>query len=203
MALLLLPLLCAPSALDAHADSILVLNQQSYPEVGGPWTVRFVAWGAHDLAVSGAEGTTVGAGGDVSFVGLRDGAGRHVEPAHDGGRLVFAGYEGGGTSELTVRVNTPGPHALLLGFGGDEALARNNAYPRQNRGSGRGRHGGLGRGDMGAGSGSPHTASYFHRHDKAGYQDRLFDSERTAARNNRQFRRIACGRRGSGRGRNA
>ena len=131
LALLLLPLLCAPSALDAHADSILVLNQQSYPEVGGPWTVRFVAWGAHDLAVSGAEGTTVGAGGDVSFVGLRDGAGRHVEPAHDGGRLVFAGYEGGGTSELTVRVNTPGPHALLLGFGGDEALARNNAYPRQ------------------------------------------------------------------------
>ena len=131
LALLLMPLLCAPSALDAHADSILVLNQQSYPEVGGPWTVRFVAWGAHDLAVSGAEGTTVGAGGDVSFVGLRDGAGRHVAHAPDGGRLVFAGYEGGGTSELTVRVNTPGPHALLLAFGGDEALARNNAYPRQ------------------------------------------------------------------------
>jgi len=131
LALLLLPLLCAPSALDAHADSILVLNQQSYPEVGGLWTVQFEAWGTHDLTVSGAEGTTVGAGGDVSFVGLRDGAGRYVAPAHDGGRLIFAVYEGGGTSELTVRVNTPGPHALLLAFGGDEALARNNAYPRQ------------------------------------------------------------------------
>ncbi len=106
-----------------------MLNQQSYPEVGGLWTVRFEVRGAHDLAVSGAEGTVVGETGDVSFAWLRDAGGRDAAPARDGDRLVFAGYGGGGVSELAVRVNTPGPHALLLQFGGSEALARNYAYP--------------------------------------------------------------------------
>ena len=118
-------LLCAVPA--AYADGITVLNQQSYPEVGGLWTVRFETFGAHDLAVSGAEGTVLGAGGDVWFVELRDGTGRATAPD---GQLVFAGYGGGGVSEFTVRVNTPGPHALLFEFGGEAAVARNYAYPR-------------------------------------------------------------------------
>ena len=108
-----------------------MLNQQSYPEVGGLWTVRFEARGTHDLAVSGAEGTVVGETGDVSFAWLRDAGGRDAAPARDADRLVFAGYGGLGVSELAVRVNTPGPHALLLEFGGGEATARNYAYPRQ------------------------------------------------------------------------
>ena len=122
---------CAVPA--AYAEGITVLNQQSYPEVGGLWTVRFVAQGTHDLVVSGAEGTTIGAGGafDVSFVGLRGADGRSAIPTLDDGRLVFAGFEGGGAAALTVRVNTPGHHAMLLGFGGDEALALNSAYPSQ------------------------------------------------------------------------
>ncbi len=126
-------LACAP-ALWAHAapptdlaNRITVLNQQSHPEVGGLWQVRFEARGTHDLTVSGADGTALGA--DVSFAELRDAAGRPVAPESDGGSLVFAGFEGGGIATLSVRVNTAGPHALLLGFGGDEAVARNYAYP--------------------------------------------------------------------------
>ena len=119
---------CAAPA--AYADGITVLNQQSYPEVGGLWTVRFATQGTHDLSISGTEGTAVGEQGDVSFAWLRDAGGRDAVPAREGDSMVFAGY-GGGASELAVRVNTPGPHALLLQFGGSEAVARNYAYPRQ------------------------------------------------------------------------
>ena len=118
----------ALSAAEARAEpQVRVLNAQSYPQVGGLWTVHFEASGGPaDLSVEGSGGTSMwGPGADVSFERL-DGPAGHG--ARQGDRLVFAEAEPG-AFKLAVRVHTPGEHHLLVSFGGAEAHAHNSAYP--------------------------------------------------------------------------
>ena len=61
------------SELQQHgSSSIRVLNEQSYPAVGGHWTVDFVTEGTHDLVISAINGTSFGTGlpDDLEFVSL-------------------------------------------------------------------------------------------------------------------------------------
>jgi len=55
--------------------SITVLNVQSYPTVGGNWTVEFETVGSGDLVVYGYDGTSFGYGGldDLEFLDIRCG----------------------------------------------------------------------------------------------------------------------------------
>ena len=68
-----------PGHSDEIPGQILVTNPQSYPIVGGEWTIHFMASGTHDLKVSGVDGTRIlGPSPDVSFIslsGMADGLG--------------------------------------------------------------------------------------------------------------------------------
>ena len=114
---------CVHAASETH---VRVLNQQSYPHVGGEWHVRFEARGHGVLSVSGID-TTVGARGDVSFEYLRAGD-LDVIPLQGTETLEFPARQWDGQAVLSVRVNTPGPHGLLLEMGGSEARAYNDAH---------------------------------------------------------------------------
>ena len=48
--------------------SISVLNEQSYPVVGGLWSTQFVTSGTHDLVITGINGTTFSGASPVSTV---------------------------------------------------------------------------------------------------------------------------------------
>ena len=130
------------------AGQISVLNPQSYPLVGGEWTVRLATTGAGDLTVSAVDGTALaphdpwravprghesppGEGGhslayDLEFVRLLGAGGAAIAPSysHDGS-LTFEGFTGGGS--FTVLVHTPGAHHLKFEFGGGVAQANNTA----------------------------------------------------------------------------
>ena len=111
---------------------ITVLNPQSYPVVGGDWTIEFRTHGIHDLAVSAIEGTTFGdyAPDDVGFVDLWCGSDSMRDATARNGVITFEDYQCHGTSSLVLRVHTPGMHDLQFSFGAGMAYASNNAYPR-------------------------------------------------------------------------
>ncbi len=119
-----------------HGD-IDVLNEQSYPTVGGYWTVEFVTKGTHDLIVSAINATSFGAGlpDDVEFISLYDSDGSEIAPEFiydDSGSnasVVFPDYSNDDVGSFKMLVHTPGKHHLKFEFGNDVAYANNNAYP--------------------------------------------------------------------------
>ncbi len=125
---------------------ITVLNPQSYPVVGGDWTIEFRTHGIHDLAVSAIEGTTFGdyAPDDVGFVDLWCGSDSMRDATARNGVITFEDYRCHGTSSLVLRVHTPGMHDLQFSFGAGMAYASNNAYPRSAVAINAGTAGGLG-----------------------------------------------------------
>jgi len=67
--------------LPTYDDSINVLNEQSYPVVGGHWVVDFETRGTHDLIITPINGTTFGVHpDDIQFVSLHDGNGNTLSP---------------------------------------------------------------------------------------------------------------------------
>ncbi len=112
---------------NTYVDGIHVLNPQSYPVVGGYWTVQFVTTGTHDLTVSAANGTALqGSAPDIYFDDLDNGTAKFV-PSVDGDRMVFSDYSSNGTGHLKLGVNTAGVHNIFLEFGPDVAYAANSA----------------------------------------------------------------------------
>ncbi len=122
-----------------HGD-IDVLNEQSYPTVGGYWTVEFVTKGTHDLIVSAINATSFGAGlpDDVEFISLYDSDGSEIAPEFiydDSGSkgeitsVVFPDYSNDDVGSFKMLVHTPGKHHLKFEFGNGVAYANNNAYP--------------------------------------------------------------------------
>ncbi len=114
-----------------------VLNEQSYPTVGGYWTVEFVTKGTHDLTVSAINATSFGAGlpDDVEFISLYDSDGSEIAPEFiydDSGSnasVVFPDYSSDDVGSFKMLVHTPGKHHLKFEFGNDVVYANNNAYP--------------------------------------------------------------------------
>ena len=119
----------AATGVALHADEprqVAVLNPESYPLVGGVWTVDLDVGKGGDLAVSATGGTAFGE--DIEFASLHsqeDGA--RLTPSWDGGALRFDGVREG-KWEFEVRVLTAGPHHLRFDMAwGETAYASNTA----------------------------------------------------------------------------
>ena len=130
----------------ADAGQMAVLNPQSYPLVGGEWTVRLAVAGTGGLTVSAVNGTTLApydpwravlhghrplpGGGldpsyDLEFVRMRGAGGAVMAPSYQhGGSVAFEDFAGG---NFTVLVHTPGAHHLKFEFEGAVAYADNTA----------------------------------------------------------------------------
>ena len=114
--------------LDNIYGKIHITNPQSYPTVGGYWTVNFTSIGTFDLIVTPINGTSFGPyPDDIQFVSLHDSNGNNItsELVPDG--IKFSNFHSDGVSSFTVLVNTAGKHHLKFEFGGNVAFAHNFA----------------------------------------------------------------------------
>jgi hypothetical protein len=109
--------------------SIDILNVQSYPQVGGTWTVNFVTSGQADLIVRAIEGTTwsdENEEGDLLFLEILCGEEvQQYEWIDD--EVVIKDYQCDDAGYETSKVLTPGKHKLEFEFGGETATANNYA----------------------------------------------------------------------------
>jgi hypothetical protein len=109
--------------------SINVLNVQSYPIVGGEWTVMFETIGMADLAIRAVDGTTwsnANEDNDLKLLEIRCGDDvLDYEWIDD--TAIIKDYECDETGFETSKVITPGAHYLEFDFGGLKASARNYA----------------------------------------------------------------------------
>ena len=109
---------------DFVANNITVIDVQSYPSVGGNWTVRFNTTGTADLTITAVNGTEFGE--DIEFLELRCGDKVLTTELTDG--VVYVenytcdelGYE-------ISKVLTAGEHTLEFRFGDDIEYAYNQA----------------------------------------------------------------------------
>jgi hypothetical protein len=108
----------------SYEISITVLNIQSYPMVGGYWTVSFTTTGVADLVISGEDGTDFGV--DIVHDSLNcNGVEQNI--TQDGNAIIVHNFTCGSTAYHRVRVLTTGKHTRKFDFGGAIAYAYNDA----------------------------------------------------------------------------
>ncbi|MCB9362274.1 hypothetical protein H6504_02465 [Candidatus Woesearchaeota archaeon] len=107
---------------------ITVLNVQSYPLIGGNWTIRFTTAGTADLAISAYMGTTYGETlpDDLWPIELRCDD-TPLAPIFNGTHVVYEDFSCDGVAYHTVKVLTGGKHYQELTFGDATAHAQNDA----------------------------------------------------------------------------
>ena len=114
----------APHA--GQSGQVTVLNPESYPLVGGTWSVELDVDGGGTLEVSAVDGTAFGK--DIEFAGMYGRDKAHLEPSytwsHDALRFDDL-QEGRWTFE--VNIITDGPHHMRFELGGNAAHASNTA----------------------------------------------------------------------------
>jgi len=107
---------------------ITILNVQSYPVVGGNWTVRFDTFGKANLTIRPIEGTSWD---DLEFLKLK--CGNNIITTELTNGMVFVNdYECNETGYEVSRILTPGKHILEFDFGGVKTYARNQASASTN-----------------------------------------------------------------------
>lgn len=122
-----LEFLSSSKAQEIQESSIDVLNPQSYPFVGGNWTVFFKTQGKHDLLIRPTGGTSKE---DIKFVELGcEGKKAEFDVVEEG--MIAREYSCDGISYSVVRVLTSGKHHQELIFGKSLAYANNSARIRQ------------------------------------------------------------------------
>ena len=119
--------------------SITILNVQSYPTVGGNWTVAFTTTGNADLKIRATNGTIwtdfSDEGYDLRFLELK--CGENIIPSEfvkesencgtDTCYVIARNYSCDATGFETSKVLTPGKHTLKFEFGNETAYAFNLA----------------------------------------------------------------------------
>jgi hypothetical protein len=114
---------------EIEAD-IEIINVQSYPVVGGNWTVQFDTIGTADLTITGINGTTFGTAlpDDLEFLELNNGT-HTLSPIVNltANTITYYNYSSNFTGFETSKVLTPGSHHLMFQFGNDIAFAHNFA----------------------------------------------------------------------------
>lgn len=106
-------------------EIITILNPQSYPSVGGNWTVHFNTTGKADLTITPVNNTYFGV--DIQFLELR--CGDEVVNATCNGTSVFYADWNCSDSEtgyFIVKVLKAGNHTLEFRFGDDVGYAYNS-----------------------------------------------------------------------------
>ena len=107
---------------------IEIINVQSYPTVGGNWTVKFNTTGTADLKITAINGTTFGKDtpDDLKFLEVRCDD-KILSPIIIGNSILYRNYNCDGTGYEVSRVLTIGKHYLEFDFGGQKAYASNDA----------------------------------------------------------------------------
>lgn len=103
--------------------SILVLNIQSYPTLGGRWSVAFQTNGKANLTIIPVEDTEFER--DLRFLEVRCGD-EVLDVDYNGRRIFIEDFECNTTAKETSQVLTPRKHALKFIFGSQEAYAYND-----------------------------------------------------------------------------
>jgi len=113
---------------EIEAD-IVIINVQSYPTVGGNWTVYFDTVGTADLTITGIDGTTFGETlpDDLEFLEINDGT-QTLTPTIQGNSIFYPNYSSTEIGFEISRVLTPGEHHLMFQFGNDIQYANNDAF---------------------------------------------------------------------------
>ncbi|MFQ5474900.1 MAG: hypothetical protein ACE5DM_03625, partial [Candidatus Nanoarchaeia archaeon] len=108
--------------------NITVINVQSYPVVGGNWTVQFSTIGTANLSIEAIDGTTWSDSAqseDLEFMRVR--CGSTVQPYQwTDNKVVIEDYSCNETGTETSNVLTGGKHHLKFTFGNDTEYARND-----------------------------------------------------------------------------
>jgi hypothetical protein len=114
---------------EIEAD-IEIINVQSYPVVGGNWTVYFTTTGTADLTITGINGTTFGTDlpDDLEFLELNNGT-HTLTPTINltANTITYYNYSSNLTGFEASKVLTPGKHHLMFQFGNDVGFANNLA----------------------------------------------------------------------------
>jgi len=109
---------------------ITIINVQSYPVVGGNWTVYFNTTGTADLTITGILGTTFGEAlpDDLKFLELNNGT-HTLYPIINltANTITYHNYTSNYTGFEASRVITEGDHHLMFTFGSDVGFAHNYA----------------------------------------------------------------------------
>ena len=116
--------------MDEFEIEIVILNVQSYPVVGGNWTVRFNTTGAADLKIRPINGTTWSleneTGIDLQFLDIKCGE-ESLDYLWVNGSVFVENYSCSNTGHETSAVLTSGKHHLEFDFGGQLGYANNLA----------------------------------------------------------------------------
>ncbi|MFH1506599.1 MAG: hypothetical protein ABIE94_06480, partial [archaeon] len=117
--------------------TIMILNVQSYPSIGGTWTVEFNTTGEANLTIMAVNGTTWSNVNETEDLMLQVvGCGNQtlnytwIKPYNDSwinSSVFIANYTCNQTGYETSKVLTPGKHDLHFDFGGVTANAHNLA----------------------------------------------------------------------------
>ncbi|MGI0011355.1 MAG: LamG domain-containing protein, partial [Nitrosopumilaceae archaeon] len=107
---------------------ITIINVQSYPSVGGNWTVRFTTVGTADLIITGIDRTTFGESypDDLMFLELNNGT-HTLTPIIQGNSIIYRNYSSNLEGFESSKVLTKGKHHLEFRFGNDVKHAYNMA----------------------------------------------------------------------------
>src|SRR3972149_4896216 len=109
---------------------ITIINVQSYPVVGGNWTVYFNTTGTADLTIKGIAGTTFGISkpDDLKFLELNNGT-HTLTPIVNltTNTITYQNYTSNYTGFEASKVLTDGKHHLEFTFGNDITYAHNLA----------------------------------------------------------------------------
>ncbi len=119
----------SPKHFSAYAGGqINVINLQSYPSVGGNWTVRFNTTGTEDLTITPINGTTFGVvrPNDLNFIQLTCGQ-TILNPVFNGTSVFYPNYTCSEVGNEISKVLTPGKHHLQFNYGQSVAYANNDA----------------------------------------------------------------------------
>ncbi|MBU1975025.1 MAG: right-handed parallel beta-helix repeat-containing protein, partial [Nanoarchaeota archaeon] len=111
---------------------IRILNVQSYPVVGGNWTVRFETVGEADLRISAVNGTNWSNSldtRDLLFLELRCGQ-ENLSFDWVNQSVFVSNYSCGDMGYEISKVLTSGSHHLMFEFGDQVGYAHNFAYNR-------------------------------------------------------------------------
>ena len=108
---------------------ITIINVQSYPVVGGQWTVMFTTIGTANLTITAVNGTTWSYSDethDLKFLELRCGD-EALEYEWINNSVFIANFSSDETCYETSKVLTTGIHTLVFQFGDDISFANNLA----------------------------------------------------------------------------
>lgn len=107
---------------------ITVIDVQSYPVIGGNWTVRFNTTGTADLTVTPINGTSFGE--NIEFLGLWDGT-EWVDAIYNGTSVFYPNWNFS-SGKIVNKVLKAGKHTLEFRFGDALDYAYNGAGSDQN-----------------------------------------------------------------------